>query len=215
MADLPQDRLVINKPAFTIVSLDLFSSFAVKYGRSEIKRYGCLFTCFGSRTVDVEKLDCMDTDSLLNGFRRFVARWGQPHTVYSDLGTNLVGGHRELIEAMKALQAKVIADYALRRDMVWHFRPSSVSHWGGVWERMISMVRRILPAILSKTCLTDEMLHTVFCEVEGIINGRPLTKLSNSPDDWSPLTPNNLLLLGVKNKCPGWCIFTIRCVEKR
>ena len=112
--DLPQDRLVINKLAFTIIGLDLFGLFAMKYGRSEIKRYRCLFTCFGSRTVHVEKLDCMDTDSLLNGFRRFVARRGQPHTVYSDLGTNLVGGHRELTESMKALQPNVIADYALR-----------------------------------------------------------------------------------------------------
>ena len=63
----------------------------MKYGRSEIKSYGCLFTCFGSRAVHVEKLHCTDTDSLLNGFRRSVARRGQPHTVYSDLGMNLVG----------------------------------------------------------------------------------------------------------------------------
>ena len=180
MADLPQDRLVMNKPAFTIVGLDIFGRFAVKYGRSEIKRFGCLFTCFGSRVVHVEKLDCKDTDSLISDFRRFVVRRGQPHTVYSDLGTNLVGSHRELTESMKVLQPNVIADYPLRRDMLWHFRPPSASHWGGVWERMIGMVRRILPAILSKTRLTDEILHTVFCEVDGIINGRPLTKLSDS-----------------------------------
>ena len=67
---------------------------------------------------------------------------------------------------------------------------------------MIGMVRRILPAILSKTRLTDEILHTVFCEVEGIINGRPLTKLSDSPDDLSPLTPNHLLLLRGENNVP-------------
>ena len=86
--------------------------------------------------------------------------------------------------------------------MVWHFQPPSASHWGGVWERMIGMVRRILPAILSKTCLTDEILHTVFCEVEGILNGRPLTKLFDSPDDLSLLTPNHLLLLRGENNVP-------------
>ena len=64
------------------------------------------------------------------------------------------------------------------------------------------MVRKNLPAILSKTHLTDEMLHTVFCEVEEIIIGHQLTKLTNSPDDLSPLTPNHLLLLGGENNVP-------------
>ncbi|KAJ8020922.1 hypothetical protein HOLleu_40643 [Holothuria leucospilota] len=43
--------------------------------------------------------------------------------------------------------------------------------------------------------LTDEILETVFAEAESIINGRPLTKLSDDPEDPSPLTPNHVLLL--------------------
>ena len=33
------------------------------------------------------------------------------------------------------------------------------------------------------------------CEVEAIVNGRPITKLSDDPRDLEPLTPNHLLLL--------------------
>ncbi|KAJ8020735.1 hypothetical protein HOLleu_40408 [Holothuria leucospilota] len=40
-----------------------------------------------------------------------------------------------------------------------------------------------------------KFLETVFAEAESIINGRPLTKLSDDPEDPSPLTPNHLLLL--------------------
>ena len=72
------------------------------------------------------------------------------------------------------------------------------------------MVRRILPAILSKTRLTDEILPIVFCEVEGIINGRPLTKLFNNPDDLS----QSFVAVAWRKQCPAWCIFTIRYVEK-
>ena len=32
-------------------------------------------------------------------------------------------------------------------------------------------------------------------EVEGILNGRPLTPVSSDPKDLDPLTPNHLLLL--------------------
>lgn len=35
----------------------------------------------------------------------------------------------------------------------------------------------------------------MFCEVEAILNGRPLTPTSDNPSDLSVLTPNHLLLL--------------------
>ena len=41
--------------------------------------------------------------------------------------------------------------------------------------------------------LTDESLSTFLCEVENIINSRPLTTVSDDPNDLEPLTPNHLL----------------------
>ena len=43
--------------------------------------------------------------------------------------------------------------------------------------------------------LDDESLYTLFCEVEAIVNGRPITDLPCSPYDLRPLTPNHLLHL--------------------
>jgi hypothetical protein len=43
--------------------------------------------------------------------------------------------------------------------------------------------------------LDDEGLQTLFCEVESILNGRPLTELPNCPNDSEALTPNHILLL--------------------
>lgn len=43
--------------------------------------------------------------------------------------------------------------------------------------------------------LDEEGLHTVLCEVEAIINSRPITKASMDPNDLEALTPNHLLLL--------------------
>ena len=67
---------------------------------------------------------------------------------------------------------------------------------GGAWERMIGLVKRALKAILlNESRLSDDVLETLFCEVESIVNGRPLTKLSDDVNDWAPITPNHLLLL--------------------
>ena len=48
---------------------------------------------------------------------------------------------------------------------------------------------------MKEQLLDDEGLNTLMCEVEAIVNGRPLTKLSDDPRDLEPLTPNHLLLL--------------------
>ena len=45
--------------------------------------------------------------------------------------------------------------------------------WGGIWERMIPVIRRVLRAVLGNCHLNDEILSTVFAEVESIINSGP------------------------------------------
>ena len=68
---------------------------------------------------------------------------------------------------------------------------------GGVWERQIRTIRKILSSLLDQHAdkLTDEVLEILFCEVEVMINSRPLTKLSEDVTDMSTLNANQLLLL--------------------
>ena len=54
---------------------------------------------------------------------------------------------------------------------------------------------KILSSLIHKQVVDDERLETFLCEVESIINGRPLTPVSDEISDLSPLTPNHLLLL--------------------
>lgn len=64
------------------------------------------------------------------------------------------------------------------------------------------MVRRILTSVLHQETLSDEGFHTVRCEVEAILNGRPITKLSGDPNDLEALTPNHLLTMKRKPVLP-------------
>lgn len=54
---------------------------------------------------------------------------------------------------------------------------------------------KILKSVLHEQTMDDECLQTVLCEVEAIINDRPITVSSDDPNDVEALTPNHLLLL--------------------
>lgn len=56
-------------------------------------------------------------------------------------------------------------------------------------------MHKVLNFFLNVKNLDEEALHTVLCEVESIINSRPVTKASTDPNDLEALTPNHLLLL--------------------
>ena len=74
------------------------------------------------------------------------------------------------------------------------------SHTGGVWERMIRSIRRILTALTSEQAFDDEALLTFLVEVERILNDRPLNRNQGQVCDLDPLTPSKLLLLR-SNSC--------------
>ena len=59
------------------------------------------------RAIHIEVLMSVDTDSYLNAFRRFVARRGMPEKVFSDNGTNFVGGDDELRRSLRTISASV------------------------------------------------------------------------------------------------------------
>lgn len=124
-------------------------------------------------------------------------------TLRSDNGTNFVGAEKELRRAMEEWNVSKIESSLRQRGIQWIFNPPTGSHHGGVWERMIRSVRKILSSIVRLQTLDEEGLHTVLCEAEAIINSRPITKSSNDPSDLEALTPNHLLLLQSKPSLPS------------
>ena len=71
-----------------------------------------------------------------------------------------------------------------------------------VWERCIRTTRKILQVLLREHTTDDEGLVTLMCEVESIMNGRPIMTVSTVPQDLEPLMPNHLLLLRSESPMP-------------
>ena len=200
MADLPEDRFEQAAP-FTYAAVDYCGPWYIKDHQKELKRYVALFTCMASRAVHLEVSNTMNTDSFIQALRRFICRRGPVRQLRSDQGSNFIGAQRELREALKEMNGDKIRAELLKSNCDWvEFRMNipKASHFGGIWERQIRTVRSVLNSLMQKntTCLDDESSRTLMCEVESVVNSRPLTVDSlNDPNAPSPLTPNHLLTM--------------------
>lgn len=56
------------------------------------------------------------------------------------------------------------------------------------------MIKNLLLRVLGKRSLYYEEVETVLCDVEAVVNSRPLTYISEDPEDFSPLAPANFLI---------------------
>lgn len=76
----------------------------------------------------------------------------------------------------------------------WYFNPPAAPHMGGVWERQIQTVKKNLYEVLKEKYPQEHALKTIFCEIEFIVNSRPLTHVPLDTEDSDPLTPNHFLI---------------------
>lgn len=84
------------------------------------------------------------------------------------------------------LNEEKVKKFVTESGCEWELNPPHASHFGGVWERQINTIRRVLDAMfaeLGRTQLTHELLITLMAEVVAIVNARPITALPSDPDD--------------------------------
>lgn len=207
MADLPVDRVEPSAP-FSYCAVDFFGPFPIKEKRSEVKRYGVIFTCMASRGVHLETANSLSTSSFINALSRFLNRRGPVRQLRCDQGTNFVGAKNELKAALEELDQNRVQEYLVENGCDWipfQMNVPHASHMGGTWERLIRTVRSALETLLlsAGTQLDDEAFRTFMTEAECIVNSRPLsTNDLNDPEAPEPLTPSHLLTLKAKVVLP-------------
>jgi hypothetical protein len=106
-------------------------------------------------------------------------------TIYCDNGKNFVGA----ANLLKELDWSKIEEKSQIKKIQWNFSPPAAPWWGGFWERLIRNMKDLLKRMLGKNRVNFEELMTCLCEVESIMNGRPLTFVSEDAEDLIPLTP--------------------------
>ena len=112
----------------------------------------------------------LTTDGFINALPRFISSRCCPHILYRDNGKNFVGAQQELKKALQDLNQTQINAELSKRRIRWTFNCPQASHMGGIWERVIRSNKRILQVLLQQQVVTDDLLLTLFAEVEFIVN---------------------------------------------
>ena len=131
ISDLPLARLDIGQAPFTRTGVDFFGPIYVKRGRSEEKRYRCIFTCMSTRAVHIETANShietansLSTESFLMALERFVARRRHVQHLYSDNGTDFIGAEKVIRDYIVTWNQRQIYNLMLKLDIEWHFNTS-------------------------------------------------------------------------------------------
>ena len=197
MGDLPKARITVGH-CFQSVGLDFMGPFRVKVRRAVEKRWVCIFTCMKVRAVHLELVPDLTTSSFINCLERFVStRPGPVEDIFCDNGTNFRGAERELKAAVKQFNQAVASSNPARADFMknisWHFQPPSAPTWGGVFERLVGMTKRVFKGMSASEPYNEDVFRTVLSKAIGIMNRRPLTEITTDPDDFRALSPNDFL----------------------
>ena len=180
MAPLPPERVNPAVP-FAVTGLDHAGPlYCCDMPRK--KFWVLLFTCGVVRAVHLELVESLSTPETILAIRRLSARRGLPEVIYSDNAK----GFKASPTALQRQFGHVAPE--------WKFIAPHSPWWGGWWERLVQSVKSALKKTIGAHCLTRTELETTIQEVESCINSRPLTFVSDEPDDDEPLTPAHFLL---------------------
>ena len=75
----------------------------------------------------------------------------------------------------KTFRSDPVKSFMVKNGVKQQFILPASPWWGGFYERLVRSVKSTLRKVLGKKTLTYEELLTVLCEVEAVINSRPLT----------------------------------------
>ncbi|XP_071638452.1 uncharacterized protein [Temnothorax longispinosus] len=209
MGSLPAGRVTVSRP-FHHCGVDYAGPLMLREGKRRNARLGkayvSIFVCFSTKAVHIELVSDLTSNAFIGALKRFSARRGKPACIYSDNGTTFVGAQgqlKEFFEFFNDNQTQSEIRHFLRdQNTSWNFIPPNAPHVGGLWEAAVKSAKYHLNRIVGKAHLTFEEMSTVLYKIEAILNSRPITPLSEDPNDLACLTPGHFLVGTPLNSFP-------------
>ena len=189
-------------PAYWNCQVDLFGPMIAHCEhnhRALVKIWGCVFKCPATSAVMVHVMQKYSTDAFLQAFSRFGDRYGYPHKLYIDAGSQLVSAckNTELnwVDVSTALARKS------KTGIDFETCPVGGHNAHGAVERSIKEIKKLFLTCFGGLKLDILSYETAFSFVSNDLNNMPLcigSKYENL-DHIDLITPNRLTL-GRNNK---------------
>ncbi|XP_057324629.1 uncharacterized protein LOC130667158 [Microplitis mediator] len=214
MGQLPTSR-VSPSLVFESTGVDYTGPVQLKYfqgrGTRCYKGWIAVFVCFSTSAIHLEAVSDYTAEGFLKAFRRFTSRRGICKTLFSDCGTNFKGADVILKQLLfGALNESSHLQQVLTSDGTqWIFNPPGAPHMGGKWEAAVKSVKHHLQRTIADLLLTYEDFSTFLTQVEALLNLRPLSALTDDPEDISALTPGHFIRGAPLNTVPEPCLTSV------
>uniref|UniRef100_A0AC35F281 Integrase catalytic domain-containing protein n=1 Tax=Panagrolaimus sp. PS1159 TaxID=55785 RepID=A0AC35F281_9BILA len=190
MPQLPSSRVSKNRP-FAHTGVDYAGPFTLK-GSDSPKRWVALFTCLTTRAVHLEVAQDLSTSAFINTFRRFISSMGTPETILSDNGANFKAAGNHIMPFWTCSNENPeLIDYVSNKKITWKFITERAPWKGGIYERLIGIMKSALKSGIGRKKLPEEEFATLLKETQAFMNCRPLTDVEG---DFLPLRPIDFLL---------------------
>ncbi|XP_064642461.1 uncharacterized protein LOC135496842 [Lineus longissimus] len=159
------------------------------------KVYVALFCCLTTRAVHLEVVPDMTVESYLRAFRRFTSNCSTPKLVYSDNAKTFKGAETEIKRLLANVSGERVQNHLTRNGISFKYIPVQASWFGGVYERLIGVVKSAIKKTLGKALVDSDELNTMVKEIQQVVNNRPLTYMSSEPTELGlhAITPNHLI----------------------
>ena len=118
-------------------------------------------------------------------------------------GSNFIGTDRKLRKALEKLgQRKIYKDLSFQ-NIIWKFNISLNPWKGRAWKSIVKLTKKTMKAVMKDRTYHEESLITLLCEIETMLNSRPLLPCCNDPSDFDALIPNDFIIKKFHNFAPG------------
>ena len=180
-SELPVVRFDDRRP-FSSCGLDslgpLFCSPIYAKNEQSFKAYVIIYTCLSTRAVILDAVHSANAKTFVHSLRRFISRRGCPAVIVSDNGSSFVAEETQKFAADKYID--------------WRMNIALAPWQGGIWERLVSCVKRCIKKTVGVRKISYIELQTLISEIEAILNNRPLCQ-DYDDDLENVLSPNHLL----------------------